>query len=219
MHNKCIRNSPVLYENIRVADFNSIGGTALEVGSIKVNTINLARIAYESKTKEEYFDILKEKVILCLQTLDVVRGIITRNIEKGLLPNYSKDIMHLKSQYNTIGILGIYETLQKFGYTCKDEFGNVTYTEEGIEFAKDILRVITETKNQFGEDKDYSINIEEVPAERAAVILMEKDKIFHPDEIYELPLYGNQWIPLGIKTTLHEKIKLSAILDKACSGG
>jgi ribonucleoside-triphosphate reductase len=26
--------------------FNSIGGTALEVGSIKVNTINLARIAY-----------------------------------------------------------------------------------------------------------------------------------------------------------------------------
>lgn len=127
--------------------------------------------------------------------------------------------MHIKSQYNTIGILGIYETLQKFGYTCKDEFGNVTYTDEGIEFAKDILRVITETKNQFGEDKDYSINIEEVPAERAAVILMEKDKIFHPDEIYELPLYGNQWIPLGIKTTLHEKIKLSAILDKACSGG
>ena len=90
---------------------------------------------------------------------------------------------------------------------------------EYIEFAKDILRVITETKNQFGEDKDYSINIEEVPAERAAVILMEKDKIFHPDEIYELPLYGNQWIPLGIKTTLHEKIKLSAVLDKACSGG
>lgn len=162
---------------------------------------------------------MKEKVILCLQTLDVVRSIITRNIEKGLLPNYSKDIMHLKSQYNTIGILGIYETLQKFGYTCKDEFGNVTYTEEGIEFAKDILRIITETKNQFGEDKDYSINIEEVPAERAAVILMEKDKIFHPDEIYELPLYGNQWIPLGVKTTLHEKIKLSAILDKACSGG
>lgn len=162
---------------------------------------------------------MKEKVVLCLQALDVVRGIITRNVEKGLLPNYSKDIMHLKSQYNTIGILGIYETLQKFGYTCKDEFGNVTYTEEGIEFAKDILRVVTETKNQFGEDKDYSINIEEVPAERAAVILMEKDKIFHPDEIYELPLYGNQWIPLGVKTTLHEKIKLSAILDKACSGG
>ena len=48
---------------------------------------------------------------------------------------------------------------------------------------------------------------------------MEKDKFFHPNEKYELPLYGNQWIPLGIKTTLQEKIRLSAILDKACSGG
>ena len=31
--------------------FNSIGGTALEVGSVKVNTVNLARIAYENDTK------------------------------------------------------------------------------------------------------------------------------------------------------------------------
>lgn len=29
--------------------FNSIGGTALEVGSVKVNTINLARLSYENK--------------------------------------------------------------------------------------------------------------------------------------------------------------------------
>ena len=48
---------------------------------------------------------------------------------------------------------------------------------------------------------------------------MEKDKIFCPNEKYELPLYGNQWIPLGVKTTLEEKCKLSAILDKACNGG
>ena len=34
-----------------------------------------------------------------------------------------------------------------------------------------------------------------------------------------MPLYGNQWIPLGVKTTLLEKIKLSSILDAACNGG
>ena len=199
--------------------FNSIGSTALEVGSIKVNTINLARISYESKTTEEYITTLKEKVILCIKTLDVIRVIISRNIEKGLLPNYSKEIINLKSQYNTIGIVGIYETLQRFGFVYKDEFGNTFYTENGIKFAKLILSTITNVKNEFVKDKDYSINIEEVPAERAATILMEKDKFFHPEEKYELPLYGNQWIPLGIKTTLQEKIKLSAILDKSCSGG
>ena len=199
--------------------FNSLGGTALEVGSIKVNTINLARLAYENKTKEEYLESLVDKVIICLKALDCVRHIISRNIEKGLLPNYSKEVMSMDNQYNTIGIIGVYEALQKYGYTYQDEFGNTFYADEGVEFAKDILKCITDTKNEFGKDKDYSINIEEIPAERAAAILMEKDKFFYPHEKYELPLYGNQWIPLGVKTTLHEKIRLSAILDKACSGG
>ena len=199
--------------------FNSIGGTALEVGSIKVNTINLARLAYENDTIENYIEDLKDKVILCIKTLDVIRGIIERNIEKGLLPNYSHEIINLKSQYNTIGIIGIYEALQKFGMVNIDEFGNHSYSEKGVNFAKLILKTITEVKDDFTKDKDYNINIEEVPAERAAAILKQKDQFFFPDEIYELPLYGNQWIPLGVKTTLKEKIKLSALLDKACSGG
>lgn len=199
--------------------FNSIGGTALEVGSVKVNTINLARIAYETNSKDEYLLRLKEKVLLGLKTLDVIRYIISRNIDKGLLPNYSLNVMSMDSQYMTIGILGVYEALQKFGYTYKDEFENTFYTEDGVEFAKIILKTITEVKDEFAKDKNYSINIEQVPAERAAAILMEKDKFFYPEEKYDLPLYGNQWIPLGVKTTLHEKVHLSAVLDKACNGG
>ena len=199
--------------------FNSIGGSALEVGSIKVNTINLARIAYENKTQDEYIAQLKNEVVLCLKALDVVRSIIKRNVEKGLLPNYSYQIMNMSSQYNTIGIIGIYETLQKYGMTYKDEFGYTYYTDEGVEFAKHILATINEEKNKFTADKDYQSNIEQIPGERAASILMQKDMFFYPDEVYELPLYGNQWIPLGVKTTLNEKIKLSATLDKACNGG
>lgn len=199
--------------------FNSIGGTALEVGSVKVNTINLARIAYEAKSKEDYLKQLSDEVVLCLQMLDVVRHIIQRNIEKGLLPNYSYGLMHMKSQYNTIGIVALYETLQKFGMTYKDKLGYAHYTDEGIEFAKDILYTINKAKDAFVVDKDYSANLEQIPAERAASILMQKDMIFFPDEAYDLPLYGNQWIPLGVKTTLEEKCKLSAILDKACNGG
>lgn len=198
--------------------FNSIGGTALEVGSVKVNTVNLARIAY-AVSKERYLKALRTRVTLALQTLDCVRHIIKRNVEKGLLPNYELGILNMDSQYNTIGIIGIYETLQKYGMTYKDEFGYTYYTDEGIEFAKEILKTIHDVKDEFGVDKDYKINIEQVPAERAAYVLMRKDKIFFPNEVYELPLYGNQWIPLGVKTTIEEKIKLSAILDDACSGG
>ena len=199
--------------------FNSIGGSALEVGSIKVNTINLARIAYENDTLDGYIKELREKVVLDLQTLDVIRSIIKRNIEKGLLPNYTYKIMNMSSQYNSIGIIGIYEALQKYGMTYKDEFGYTYYTEAGIEFAKKILSVINEEKDKFTADKDYSANIEQIPGERAASILMQKDMFFYPDQAYELPLYGNQWIPLGVKTSIKEKVKLSATLDKACNGG
>lgn len=219
LSNCCRLVSDLTKVNKQKAYFNSIGGTALEVGSVKVNTINLARIAYETKTTQEYIELLKKRVVLCLQTLDVIRHIIQRNVEKGLLSNYSLGVMSLTSQYNTIGIIGVYEALQKYGFTYQDEFGNTFYSEEGVQFAEEILRTITEVKDEFTEDKDYSVNIEEVPAERAAAILQEKDKFFFPNERYELPLYGNQWIPLGVKTTLQEKIRLSARLDKACSGG
>lgn len=199
--------------------FNSIGGSALEVGSIKVNTINLARLAYETTSEEEYLEALKGRVITCAKTLDVIRDVMKRNTEKGLLPNYALGIINMKSQYNTVGIIGVYEALQKFGYTYHDEFGNTYYTDEGVEFAKKILATITEIKDEFVKDKDYMMNIEQVPGERAAAVLMEKDKLFFPEEKYDLPLYGNQWIPLGIKTTIAEKVRVSAILDKACSGG
>ena len=188
------------------------------MGSVKVNTINLARLAYEN-APDEYFDKLKDRVALCLKALDCVRHIIKRNVEKGLLPNYSLGILNMQSQYNTIGIIGIYEALQKYGLTYKDQFGYTYYTDKGIEFAKRILSTIHEVKNEFAADKDYMINIEQIPGERAASILMQKDKLFFPDEEYELPLYGNQWVPLGVKTSIQEKVRLSAILDDACSGG
>lgn len=200
--------------------FNSIGGTSLEVGSIKVNTINLARLAYENK-KADYLEALEEKVYLCLQVLDIIRDIIKRNVEKGLLPNYTHELINMESQYSTIGVIGVYETLQKYRMVKKDDFGYTFYSDSGINFAKSIFDSINKAKEKFIEDNDikYSINIEQIPGERAASILMEKDKFFYPKEKYELPLYGNQWIPLGIKTSIDEKIKLSAILDKACNGG
>lgn len=199
--------------------WNSIGGSALEVGSVKVNTVNLARIAYQTKTEDDYIALLKERVTLACQCLDSVRHIIQRNIEKGLLPNYDLGIMNLKSQYNTIGIIGIYETLQKFKYTIKDKFGNISYSDKGLSFAKRILQVINDVKVEFVVDKDYMMNVEQIPGERAAYVLKQKDEFFYPKEKYELPLMANQWLPLGVKTTLHEKIRLSAELDKACGGG
>lgn len=84
--------------------FNSIGGTALSVGSVKVSTINLARLALENKTENKYLLALKEMSELNLKILDVVRHIIKRNVEKGLLKNFSYGLVDFAHLYNTQGM-------------------------------------------------------------------------------------------------------------------
>ena len=195
---------------------NSIGGTALSIGSVKVNTINLMRIALETECNEKkYLALLRKRATLCCKTLDVVRHIIKRNVEKGLLPNYQDGAIEMSKQYSTLGILGLYEVIQAFGYTYKDEFGNIYYSDDGIRFASEIFEVLNDVKDNFTDE--YSFNIESVPAERAAVILCQKD-----NQLYGLKdkhIYSNQWISLSDKCTIQEKLKLSSILDKKCSGG
>lgn len=214
-------NCRLLSDINKLGFFNSIGGTAMSVGSIKVDTINLARIAYENKDEASYLKALRANAVQTMKALHSIRHIIKRNIEKGLLPTHTKNAIDMKHQYNTVGIIGIYETLEKFGLIKKDDFGYVSYTDEGLAFADKILRTLSEEIDAFRESNncDYLINVEQIPGERAAAVLMQKDKIFHPDEKYTLPLYGNQWIPLGVKTTLTEKARVSAVLDKSCNGG
>lgn len=198
------------------AFINSIGGTALSIGSVKVNTINLMRIYYEAGADEEkYLQLLKKRVTLCCKVLDRIRHIIKRNIEKGLLPNYCDGGMELEKMYMTVGILGCFEAIKAFGYTKTDKFGYISYTEEGINFANKIFDVINETKDSFTDE--YSFNVESVPAERAAVILCQKDNLLYgKDDTF---IYSNQWIPLTAKCTIQEKLRLSSILDKRCGGG
>lgn len=198
------------------AFINSVGGTALSIGSVKVNTINLMRIAYESRcNEEEFLDLLEKRTKLCCQVLDVQRHIIKRNIEKGLLPNYIDGGVEMEKQYSTVGILGIFEVIEAFGYTQTDEFGYVSYTDKGIEFASKIFETLNHVKDTF--TNEYSMNVESVPAERAAVILCQKDNIlYRKDDKF---IYSNQWIPLSAKCTIQEKLRLSSILDAKCSGG
>ena len=198
------------------AFINSIGGTALSVGSVKVNTINLMRIAYETDFNEKkYLSMLQKKTLLCCKTLDVIRGIISRNIEKGLLPNYQDGGMEMSKQYSTVGILGLYEVIEAFGFTKTDEFGYTSYTEEGMEFASSIFEILNEVKDGF--TSEYSMNIESVPGEQAAIILCQKDNLlFDKNDKF---IYSNQWIPLSQQCTIQEKLRLSAVLDKKCSGG
>ena len=199
---------------------NTIGGAALKVGSVKVSTVNLARIAYMSKTEEEYLNNLSDILRTNMELLDVQRHIIERNIEKGLLYTFDCKMIEMKYLYSSIGIMGIYETMKKFGYTYKDQFGNTFYKDEAFSFGKKIFERIHAEKNDFLKDKNYHINLEAIPGESMATRFQVADEILYPKKVVkDLPLYGNQWIPLGIKTTMQERVRIASAFSEYCSGG
>ena len=198
------------------AFINSIGGTALSVGSCRVSTINLVRIAYESKlNKKKYLDILRDRVTLDCKALYSMRHILQRNIEKGLLPNYQDGAVELDKQFCTIGGIGMYEVMDMFGLINTDEFGNKSYSDEAVEFATQILDVINDVKDNF--ECDFTFNLEMIPAENCAGVICTADNLLYEQDKYYI--YSNQWIPLTEKCTIQEKCRLGSLFDAKCGGG
>lgn len=198
------------------AFINSIGGTALSVGSCRVSTINLVRIAYESKVnRRKYLEILRERVELDCKALYSMRHILKRNIEKGLLPNYQDGAVELEKQFCTIGGIGMYEVMDMFGYIDTDEFGNKSYSNDGVDFALEILAVINDVKDNF--ECDFTFNLEMIPAENCAGVICQADNLLYEQDKYYI--YSNQWIPLTEQCTIQEKCRLGSLFDAKCGGG
>lgn len=195
---------------------NSIGGTALSVGSCRVSTINLVRIAYESELdKKKYIKILKQRVNLNCKALSSMRYILKRNIEKGLLPNYQDGAVELEKQFCTIGGIGMYEVMDMFGLINTDDIGCKNYSDEAIEFATKILDTINEVKDNF--ECDFTFNVEMIPAENCAGVICQADNLLYEQDKYFI--YSNQWIPLMEKCTIQEKCRLGSLFDEKCGGG
>lgn len=198
------------------AFINSIGGTALSVGSCRVSTINLVRIAYESELdKKKYLKLLKQRVLLDCKALYSMRHILKRNIEKGLLPNYQDGAVELDKQFCTIGGIGMYEVMDMFGLINTDEFGCKSYSDEAVEFATQILDTINEVKDSF--ECDFTFNVEMIPAENCAGVICQADNLLFEQNKYFI--YSNQWIPLMEKCTIQEKCRLGSLFDEKCGGG
>lgn len=53
-----------------------------------------------------------------------------------------------------------------------------------------------------------------------AARFMAADEMLYPNQVVkDLPLYANQWIGLGVKTTVQERVKIAAAFSEYCSGG
>lgn len=165
-HNcRLVSNVNEVDKDVPLGVCNSIGGTSLNVGSVKVNTINLARLSYKTSDTDAFLNSVYEQTWGACQALDAQRNIIKRNIEKGLLPNFGSGLIHMERMFSTVGIIGLYEACEHFGLIGQDEFGYVHYTDEakklGTKVFETIHRAQADFKRQYG--LDYQFNVEQIP--------------------------------------------------------
>lgn len=143
-------------------------------GSMGVVTINMNRIGYEAKTKEEYFDLLKQRMDLASESLEIKRVLVQKNMDNGLMP-YSKVYLGtLRNHFSTIGLCGMNES-------CENFLGKSIKTEEGKAFTIEVMNFMRETMTKYQQETGNLYNLEATPAESTAFRFARLDRILYPD--------------------------------------
>jgi ribonucleoside-triphosphate reductase len=203
-------------------------------GSIGVVTINLPRIGYLSKDKKEYFKRLDELMDLAKKSLIIKRKFIEKYIDAGLYP-YSRFYLdnikkrfkeYYKNHFNTIGILGMNESMINF---FKDKEKGVT-SEEGREFALEIMDHMRERLKKYQKETNSLFNLEATPGESTTYKFAKADRkkfgndIITAAELGEhksmTPYYTNSThLPVGFTDDIFEALDLQDEFQTKYTGG
>jgi len=188
---------------------NSFGGSSISIGSHRVCTINFMRVAMESKSEEEFFKILDERIESTAKILNAHKELIKDLKNKGLQQFISNGWINFTRLFSTFGILGIYEASKLF----KQKFGNHR-DAEGL-----MLKFMNDKVEEYS--KKYGIigNIEQIPGESFAVRLAKADKLIYGEVNIPYKLYANQFIPLWEDATIWEKLKADGKYNRLITGG
>lgn len=193
-------------------------------GSINVVTLNMARIGYLAKTKEEFKskvrDLMEKSKDICRSK----RHVLERYMEAGLYP-YSKFYLqgikdgegeYYKNHFSTIGLNGMNEA-------CINFLGKDITTEEGNEFAVEIMEFMNRVIQIFQEETGSLWNLEASPAEGAAYRFARMDKRMYPNIITqgeEEPYYTNSTqLPVGHTKDIFDAVELQENLQTLYTGG
>lgn len=158
-------------------------------GSVGVVTINMPRIGYLSKNKNEFYDRLGKVMDLAKESLEIKRKTLENFTEKGLYP-YSKHFLSkIKLQrgefwgnhFSTIGIIGVNEALLNF-LGSKNGVSSV----KGNLFAQEVLDFMRARMLKYQDETGNLYNLEATPGEGTSYRLAKKDVEKYPDIITAL---------------------------------
>jgi ribonucleoside-triphosphate reductase len=151
-------------------------GAEAKTGSIGVVTINLARIGYTSKNKNEFFTRLEYLLNTAKDSLETKRTVVTEWMDKGLYPYTKEYVGSFRTFFSTIGVNGGNEM-------CMNFLGKDITTEEGKEFSLMVLDFIRDKIKEFQITTGHLYNLEQTPAESTAGRFARKDRKLYPEMI------------------------------------
>jgi ribonucleoside-triphosphate reductase len=195
-------------------------GSAEMTGSIGVVTINMARLGYLYKqNKPALFSHLEHLMELAKDTLEKKRVFIQELYDRGLYPYTKRYLPGFRNHFSTIGINGMNELLRNFSNDAID-----ISSDEGIEFAREILEFMRNKIRSFQEETGNLYNLEATPAEGTTHRFAREDAKRFPDIIQEGPVgkryYTNSsQLPVNYTTDLFEALTLQDDLQCCYTGG
>jgi len=202
-------------------------------GSIGVVTINLPRIGYKSKTKEEFLSQLLDLMQIAYESLETKRDVLEKFTDDGLYP-YAKHYLagvkerfggYWSNHFSTIGLIGMNEALLNFEPIKK----SIT-TPAGKKFALEIMDFMREKMMDYQNQSNHLYNLEATPAEGSSRRLAKIDKEKYPDIIVAnekavqantaTPYYTNSThLPVDYTDDLFEALDLQDDIQVKYTGG
>ena len=200
-------------------------------GSIGVVTINLPKIAYQTNSKEEFFEVLKDRMEIAKESLEIKRKLLERLTDGGLYPYtkfYLRDIkarfgVFWKNHFSTIGLVGMNEA-------CENLLGCGIIDQDGHDFAVEVMDYMRDLIVKFQEETGNNYNLEATPAEGTSYRLAKLDKknlvdikCANDDEYYSVgaePYYSNSTqLPVNCTDDIFELLDHQDDLQTKYTGG
>lgn len=195
-------------------------GSGESTGSVGVVTINLPRIAYTSKSKEEFYIKLDKMMDISARSLKIKRTIIGKLLEEGLYPYTKRYLGSFNNHFSTIGLIGMNEVGLNAVWLEKD----LTHGET-VEFAKEVLNHMRNRLSDYQEEYGDLYNLEATPAESTTYRLAKHDKNRYPNiitasEASGVPYYTNSsHLPVNYTSDIFDALDVQDELQTLYTSG
>ena len=194
-------------------------GSGESTGSVGVVTINMPRIAYLSKTEDEFYQRLDHMMDIAARSLKTKRTVITKLLDAGLYPYTKYYLGTFENHFSTIGLVGMNEACLNARWLHKD-----LTDPEAQEFTKAVLNHMRDRLSDYQEKYGDLYNLEATPAESTSYRLAKHDRNRYPEIITAnmngTPYYTNSsHLPVGYTEDIFSALDIQDDLQTLYTSG